>query len=324
MNLKIGVIGVGAMGKNHVRVLDGLSDRCQLTGVYDLEPERGASIARDFDTRSFAELDSLLESVDAAVVAVPVFGHYDVAKKCMERGIHVFVEKPLTATIEQGRELIGLARTKKVKLQVGHIEMFNPTIRVLKDIMQHEEVIAIDIHRLSPFDERVKDIDVVMDTMIHDLYILSYLAGDQPAKCTAYGRALHQHLNHVVATFQYENAVIATLTASIVTEEKVRTIDVVTRNAYIRADLMDRKIVISRSTNFFMSNRNADYKQQNIMEKVIVPFQEPLREQLVHFLDCIRFDHEPMVTAEDGLNTLLMADKVKRSMIRLKEAGEPS
>lgn len=319
MTLKIGVIGTGAMGKNHVRVLSGLKDRCRLVGVYDTNSERAIQIAHEFETQSYPSLDRLLGSVDAAIVAVPVFSHYDVARQCLENGVHVLIEKPMTATIEQGEKLIQLAQKNNLLIQVGHIELFNPAIRVLKSILQNEEVIAIDIHRLSPFDDRVKDIDVIMDTMIHDLYILSYLTGPNPISCTAYGRKIHQHLNHVVATFQYESGEIATLTASIVTEEKVRTIDVVTQKAFIQADLMDKKILISRSTNFFLSNQDSDYKQQNIVEKVIVPLYEPLREELIHFIDCISFNKTPLVSAKEGLATLRMAEEVKQSMVNYDE-----
>lgn len=322
MTLKIGVIGTGAMGKNHVRALSGLTDRCSLIGIYDTDAEKAVHIAREFATQPFPTLDRLLSAVDAAVVAVPVFAHYQVARRCLEQGVHVLIEKPMTATVEQGEKLGQLVRDKNLKLQVGHIELFNPTIRVLKTIMQQEEVIAIDIHRLSPFDERVKDMDVIMDTMIHDLYILSYLGGPDPVSCTAYGRALHGHLNHVVATFQYADGLLATLTASIVTEEKVRTIDVVTKHAYIRADLMDKKILISRSTNFFLSNSDADYKQQNILEKVIVPPYEPLKEQLIHFIDCVCFNKTPLVTAKEGLDTLRMAEAVKQNIVNYREAGK--
>lgn len=322
MTLRIGVIGTGAMGKNHVRVLSGLKDRCRLDGVFDTDAERAAMIAREFGTKPFPTLKMLIDSLDAAVVAVPIFAHYDVVKQCLEQGVHVLVEKPMTATIEEAEKLRDLATEKGLKLQVGHIELFNPTIRVLNNILQQEELIAIDIQRLSPFEERVKNIDVIMDTMIHDLYILSYLAGRDPVSCTAYGRTLHQHLNHVVATFQYADGLIATLTASIVTEEKVRTIRVVTKKAYVQADLMDKKILISRSTNFFLSNHDCDYKQQNIIEKVIVPPYEPLREQLIHFIDCIRLDKTPLVAADQGLETLRMAEEVKQNMINYHEAGK--
>lgn len=320
MTLAIGVIGTGVMGRNHVRVLSELRDRCRLVGVYDTDSKKAAQIAHEFDTIAFSSLDRFLQSVDAAVVAVPVFDHYEVARYCLENGVHVLIEKPMTTTIEQGEELKTLASIKNLKIQVGHIELFNPAIRVLKDIIRQEEVIALDIHRLSPFNERVKDIDVIMDTMIHDLYILSYLGGPDPVSCTAYGRALYEHLNHVVATFQYNDGLIATLTASVVTEEKVRTIHVVTKDAYVQVDLLDKKILISRSTNFYFSDRTADYKQQSIVEKVMVPAYEPLREQLLHFIDCIRFDQTPLVTADDGLQTLRMAETVKRNLVNVKEA----
>lgn len=322
MTLKMGVIGTGVMGKNYVRILSGLKDRCQLMGVFDIDMAKAVQIATEYETEAFDSLDRLLESVDAAVIAVPIFAHFDVARHCLERGVHIIIEKPMTATVEQGEKLRDLAQEKDVMLQVGHIELFNPTIRVLKKIILQEEVIAIDIHRLSPFSERVKDIDVIMDTMIHDLYILSYLGGPEPVSYTAFGKSIHAHLDHVVALFQYDTGMIASLTASLVTEEKVRTIHVVTKEAYIQADLMDKKIFISRSTNFFLSNKDADYKQQNIVEKVIVPPYEPLKEQVLHFIDCIRTGKTPLVTAKEGLETLRMAEGIKQYILNHNKAGK--
>jgi len=312
MTIRIGVIGTGVMGANHVRVLSDLKDRCHLVGVFDVDEKKAASIAAAFEIPAYTTFHDLLNTIDAAVIAVPISEHYEVSRMCIERGIHVLIEKPMTETIEEAEKLKELGKDKSVKVQVGHIELFNPAIKVLKRILNHEEIIAIHIQRLSPYSDRWRNVDVITDMMIHDLYILNYLFESKPQVCSSFGRVIHNKLNHVVATLQFKDGLIATLTGSQVTEEKVRTIQVITKKAYIFVDLMDRKILISRSTNFFISNhQQADYKQQNIVEKVIVPASEPLREELQHFIDAIAKDLNPSVSIDEGIEALQMVDLVK-------------
>lgn len=315
MQIKIGVIGTGAMGMNHIQVLSKLNNDCELVGVYDIDFKRAEAVAQANNIKAYSTLEELLSTVNAAVIAVPVDEHYKVARKCLEQEVHVLIEKPITQSIDEAYRLKKMAEHKNIKIQVGHIELFNPTIKVLKKIIENEDIIAIDIDRLSPYSERWNNVDVITDLMIHDLYILNYIIGSPPIICKSFGRVIHQKLNHVVVNFLYKDGLIATLSGSQVTEKKVRKIQVITRNAYIIADLINRKIVISRSNNFFKSNQVVDYKQENILENVFVPSSDPLRDELLHFVYSIQRNTRPKISTDEGIEALEMVELVHTNMI---------
>ncbi|MFD2614863.1 Gfo/Idh/MocA family oxidoreductase [Paenibacillus gansuensis] len=314
--MKVGVIGTGAMGTNHIRVYNTLKDRCQLTGIFDTDYERASQVAADFGVTAFRTVDELLERVEAVSVTVPTSAHFEVGALCADRGIHVLIEKPMTETLEQGEMLIHKANKSGVVLQVGHIELFNPTINVMKNILANEEIIAFEMKRMGPPEARNRHSDVVMDLMIHDLYILLYLLEEDVERIHALGRIYFQALKHVSTLLQFHSGIIANLTASQVTEEKVRTLKVVTKDAFIQADLLDRNILISRSTNFLLDKASTGYRQHNIVEKVIIPTHEPLRMQLIHFIESIQNGKAPKVAGSDGLRALLLAERIRRELTR--------
>ncbi|PZE21129.1 Gfo/Idh/MocA family protein [Paenibacillus xerothermodurans] len=310
--MRVGVIGTGVMGGNHVRAYASLKDRCTLVGIYDINYERASQIAQQYGTAAFHSLEDLLQNVDAVSITVPTSSHFSVGSQCLDYRVHILVEKPITDTIDNAKKLIQKAAMAQVVLQAGHIELFNPTIRTLKSILSSEQVIAFDIHRMGPLEPRNKKLDVVQDLMIHDIYILPYLLGEQVDQIYALGWSYDNVRKHVSALLRFKSGVVGQLTASQVTEEKVRTVRVITRDAFIQANLLDSKILISRSTNFFMKQASAGYIQQNIVEKVVVPAEEPLRMQLIHFIDCIKKKTKPMVSGEDGLEALIMTEKIRR------------
>lgn len=313
--MRIGVIGTGNMGINHTRVYSSLKDRCQLIGVYDANHQLANKVADEFGILAFKSLGDLLVNVDAVSITVPTAAHCEVGVACLNHKIHVLMEKPIAETISQAQLLIDTAHKMDVILQIGHIELFNPTINVLKKILANENLIAFDIHRMGPQEPRNQFADVIQDLMIHDIYILQYLVGEEIDVVLSLGRNFFNTSKYVSSLLRFKNGVIAQLTGSQVTEEKVRMIRIITQKAFIQADLLDRKIVISRSTNFFMEKNVAGYSQQNIMEKVLVPVQEPLRMQLIHFIDCIDQRKQPLVTGNDGLAALLVAEKIRSTLL---------
>lgn len=313
--MRIGVIGVGNMGVNHTRVYSSLKDRCQLIGVYDVNYQLSSQVAEEFGIIAFKTLNELLLNVDTVSVTVPTAAHCEIGMECLSHKIHVLMEKPIAETISQAQLLTDTAHRMGVILQIGHIELFNPTINVLKKILARESIIAFDIHRMGPQEPRNRYADVIQDLMIHDIYILQYLMGEEIDVVLSLGRNFFNTSKYVSSLLRFKNGVIAQLTGSQVTEEKVRMIRIITQKAFIQADLLDRKIVISRSTNFFMEKNVAGYSQQNIMEKVLVPVQEPLRTQLIHFIDCIDQRKQPLVTGNDGLAALLVAEKIRSTLL---------
>nr|WP_275045196.1 Gfo/Idh/MocA family oxidoreductase [Brevibacillus laterosporus] len=309
--VKVGVIGTGVMGKHHVRVYSSLNDHCQLIGVYDADQKRAQEVALEYDILSFFTLDELLAQVDAVSIAVPIPAHFEVGMACIRHRVHMLMEKPLTATLAEASELIDRAKEAQLHLQVGHIELFNPAIGVLRSILEGEEVVAIDMHRMSPMEPRIQGIDVVLDAMLHDIYILQHLQPGALARMHAVGQSYQGAIKHAVALFQFESGVIAQITASHLTEEKVRTLRVVTRQAFVQADLLDKKVVISRSTNF-LEKQSDGYSQQNILEKVIVPGIEPLRAELIDFLQSITKKTPTLVSAESGMQALQLATEISQ------------
>lgn len=311
--IKVGVIGTGVMGENHVRVYSNLSN-CHLVGIYDTNIERAKMIAEKYQTSFYNNLEDLLQSVDAVTIAVPTQFHYDVGLLCIKHKVHMLIEKPITSNTEEGKSLVSEAKKAGLIIQVGHIELFNPTIEVLKNIIENEKVIAIDIHRLSPLSERILNVNVVHDLMIHDLYILYDLLDDEIKKMHALGKVYDGYIRHAMMIAKFKQGVISQVTASFKTEDKVRTIRITTENAYIQADLINRSILISRSTNYFLNHIGTNYKQQNVIERVMVPPKEALTSQISHFIESIKTNTKPKVTGEDGITFLSITEQISQQI----------
>lgn len=303
------------MGENHVRVYKALSSYCILSGIYDTDPKRAQTVADKYGTTAFESLDVLLEQVDAVSIAVPTPAHYTVGLACIAKGIHMLMEKPLAQTIVEGKELINRAAEAGVKLQVGHVELYNPVIKVLRQIMDQEEIVAVDIHRMSPFEARWQNVNVVDDLLIHDIYILHHLLQTRISGIQAVGHVDQGIVRHAVSLLRMENGVIAQVTASYITEEKVRTIRIVSKSAFIQADLLDKKIIVTRSTRFYQNALSTNYTQQNIVEKIVIPIQEPLWAQQIDFITCIESGSTPNVTGEDGLLAMEITRQITNSIL---------
>lgn len=304
------------MGENHVRVYSSLLEHCQLIGIYDKNVERALAIAKDYGTTYFRDVEDLLQIVDAVTISVPTEYHYEMGLLCIKHNVHMLMEKPITSTVEQARDLINRSKKAGLQLQIGHIELFNPTIEVLKNIVRNEKVIAIDVHRLSPFDNRLVQVNVVHDLMIHDLYILYELLDDKIENLYALGKIFDNKIRHAMMIAQFKKGVISQVTASFKTEDKIRTIRIMAEDAFIQADLLNKTILISRSTNFFLNPIHANYKQQNIIEKVTVPQKEPLNIELLEFLKCVKSNTQPKVTGEDGLAVLAITEQISKQIYK--------
>ena len=308
--MRVGVIGTGIMGENHVRVYSSLAEQCQLIGIYDNNFDRAQEMAEKYNVQKFDQLNSLLAQVDAVSIAVPTKFHYQVGMQCINHHVHMLMEKPIASTVSEAKRLIRSSTEKGVKLQVGHIELYNPAIMELENVLAQEKVIAVDVHRMSPFEPRHLHEDVVNDLMIHDIYILYHLLKDEILKFYSMGQIMDDTVKHAIVIARFTRGAIAQLTASYKTEEKVRTIRVITEDAFIQADLLKKNILISRSTNFFMNPWFINYHQQNIVEKVFVPHHEPLKMELSDFLAYVKHDKKPKATGEDGLTALTVTNKI--------------
>ncbi|HZW33752.1 MAG TPA: Gfo/Idh/MocA family oxidoreductase [Isosphaeraceae bacterium] len=322
--IRVGVIGVGRMGERHCRVYATLKD-AELIGVSDRAADRGRAVAARYGVEYFPRISDLIARVDAVSVVTPTDAHYAVAAECLRQGVHVLVEKPLAADVSEARELVHLASRTGCVLQVGHIERFNPAFLELQSVIADIPIIAADLRRLSPFDSSNTDVDVVFDLMIHDIDLTLALLGDQIVDLHAVGRSARTaSIDYALATLTTAGGPIVTLTASRVTEQKVRVIEITADGAYIQADLMNKSICIHRRTlPEFVANhqRPLRYRQESFVEWIHIPTAEPLLLELEDFVRCIRDGQAPRVTGADGLRALELAALIRS---RLGQPAAPA
>jgi len=310
--IRAGVIGTGMMGERHCRVYANLRG-VELVGVYDANPARGREVADKYDARYFDAPGALLREVDAVTIATPTQHHFDLAKEAFAAGVHTLIEKPMAFTLEQGEALVEAVRANGLVVQIGHIERFNPAYIELKNVADDLPLVAIMIRRQNSLDASNKDVDVIYDLMIHDIDLLLNLVGQPVEGVTAFGRSLQGNaIDHAVANFQFRDGPIATLIASRITQQKVRTIDITARNAYVEGDLLNKSLAIHRRV--FGEYVSAKYRQESVIERIHVPVFEPLMLQLQHFVGCIREKRQPDVPAHDGLRAMQYAAHIAASV----------
>ena len=310
--LKVGVIGVGSMGKNHVRSYAALKNVCDLIGVYDVDQELSQEIAESYGVKSFSSLEQLMGEVDAVNIATPTTTHFDIAKKALNNNLHILLEKPITDTIDEAEKLLQESREKNLTVQVGHIERFNPAIQALPDLLQGEKIIAMDVKRMGPYNPRIADTDVVQDLMIHDIDVVSSITPTSVKKVSSYGNIVksENHIDYAVANMLMENDVIATLTASRVTNKKVRKLSIITHESYIELDYIQKKIILTNKSAF----KEGGFSRENELEEVFNEAEEPLKMQLSHFINSVENETRPLINGSDGLEALKLTKKIQKQI----------
>ena len=310
--LKMGVIGVGNMGRHHVRILSLLKD-IELVGVADANLARGIEIASQYQTHFYEKYEEMLPHVDAVCIAVPTKLHHEVGSTCLKAGVHVLIEKPIAASIAEAESLVNLAAETGCILQVGHIERFNPAFKELSKVVQTEKIVALEARRLSPYSDRANDVSVVLDLMIHDIDLLLELSASPVIKLTASGsaNANSRNLDYVTANFGFANGVIATLTASKVTHRKIRCLAAHCENSLIETDFLQNEILIHRHQPSLPTPQGM-YKQDGITEKVYTSNIEPIYAEIEHFVHCIRGGQRPSVGGEQALKALRLASLIEQ------------
>ncbi|QRV17542.1 Gfo/Idh/MocA family oxidoreductase (plasmid) [Haloterrigena salifodinae] len=304
--IRAGVIGVGSMGENHARVYSELQD-VELACVADHDEEVARRVADAYATDAVA-FETVLERCDVVTVAVPTRAHYDVVSDCLNADVHVLVEKPIAETTEQGRALAELAEERGLVLQVGHIERFNPAVQTVTDLVEDLDVISVEAERLGPPLDRTALGNVVFDLMVHDLDIVASLLEDQPDSVTATETESGQY---ATATLEFDD-VVASLTASRVTQKKVRTLTVTARECLVEVDYLEQSVLIHRDSypEYLTDDGKRRYRHESVVERPRVDNGEPLRHELESFVEAARNDSEPVVTAEDGIRALEMVQTI--------------
>ena len=303
------------MGQYHVNVSAGLVDDCDVVGIYDNDQKRAGEISSKFGVKSYDNYEKLIDDVDAVIIAVPTVLHFDIAKKALNMGKHVLVEKPMTETVEQATELVELAKKKGLILQVGHVERFNGAVLELGKVV--ENPFLIESRRLAPFNPRISDVGVVLDLMIHDLDIIINLVGAQIKSVCAHGKKVFSnHEDVAVANLIFETGTIATLTSSRVTQSKIRRLNISQEKAYIVLDFNAQDIDIHRqaSSNSLMTREELKYKQESFVEKIYIHKDNPLKQEHLHFFACIKGEQKPIVDGLDDIRTLTYAHTILKQI----------
>jgi predicted dehydrogenase len=299
--LRVGVIGVGHLGRHHARLL-GTMPGVQLVGVVDSSEARAQEIATASNTAAFTDPRALDGRVDAVTVAVPTEGHLDVALAFIERGVHVLVEKPIARTVAEADRLVDAAAARGVRLAVGHTERFNPAVDVARGLLRKPRF--IECHRLGTFPERSLDIDVVFDLMIHDLDLVLSLVGETPVSVEAVGvPVLTPRIDIANVRLRFAGGCIANLTASRISRDRVRKIRIFQAQAYLSVDYAAQEV-----EHWTLGGPEPGSPRPAILGgKVEVTKDEPLRRELEDFVTAVRDNRPAGVTGEQGREALRLA-----------------
>ncbi len=301
--IRVGVVGVGALGQHHARVYASLPEAI-LVGVVDTLPDRAEVIAQSLGTRAFADHRQLLGKVDAVSIATPTTLHAPIGERFLEDGVHVLVEKPISHSLDDADRLIRAAGRNQRVLQVGHLERFNPAVRSVRQVVRRPRF--IEAHRMGLFSPRSLDIDVILDLMIHDLDIISLLVPSRPAKIQAVGiPILSKRIDIANARIQFEDGCVANITASRVSMEKIRKLRLFHAQEYVSLDYTRQEIAI------FGLKPSTDGEISEIVSRHLTPQRlEPLEEELRAFLLASRGTGPVECTGEDGKRALDLALKI--------------
>jgi predicted dehydrogenase len=297
--LRVGVVGVGVMGSNHARVLAELSG-VELAGVVDPDPSQRNLVTQALDCRAFEDLDELLKvGVEAVTIAAPTHLHHEIALACIKRGVHVLVEKPIAPTAHEGLDIVAAARRAGVTLMVGHVERFNPAVQAIKEAIQGEDILSISITRVGPFPPRMSNVGVVIDLAVHDIDLIRWFTDSdivdvQPQLSSA----VAEREDIALLQFRTKSGVLAQINTNWLTPFKARTVTVATRRKYVMGDLLTRQV-----TECFGFQPDGSYSMRHLS----VGHDEPLRAELLAFVNAVRSGRAPAVTGEEAVASLEIA-----------------
>ena len=320
--IKIGVVGVGHLGKHHAKHFSSMAN-AELVGVYDVDRDRCQEVAKENTTTPFESLDTLLETVDAVSVVTPTEYHKSVAESCIEKGKHVFIEKPITKTVKEAEALIALAKKTGVIIQVGHIERVNPALLPLKNFNVSPKY--IEVQRLAPYMSRGTDVPVVLDLMIHDIDLILAFIDSPVQNIQANGVSIMTNSVDIAnARIEFKNGVVANITSSRVAKDRVRKIKVFQQDLYITIDFLiglteiyrvmdadqtDPSAIMSAPIESNGKHRQIFYEKPNIKK------QDALKVELQNFIDATQGKARPIVDGVAGKNALAVAIQIHNKIL---------
>lgn len=322
--LTLGIIGVGYLGQIHTKLASKI-DEIELVGIFDQDQATCRKVAEQFGTAAFSSSKELMRQAQAISIVVPTEAHHQVALQALELGCHVFIEKPMAHRVQEAREINQVAREKNKKLQVGHIERFNPAFLCLRD--QNIQPLFVECHRLSRYNPRGTDVSVILDLMIHDLDIILHLMQDKPKSVLACGVSVVSEGEDIAnVRLGFEGGGVANLTSSRISTKDMRKMRIFQKNCYIGIDFLEQKSQIISLDSGEKQDCGADalvlgqigsgkQSRQVILQNPPRPEVNSLQKELQEFALAVQNDTQPLVTGEDGLQALELAhtilDKIK-------------
>lgn len=313
--LKIGLFGVGHLGKIHARLINELSNKYQFVGFYDPNDESAKAAEKDYKLKRFSNISELIAQVDCIDIVTPTLSHFEIAKQAIQAGVHVFVEKPITHTVDEAKTLTELAAEHKVIVQVGHVERFNPSFT--NALPFFNEPRFIETHRLAQYNPRGTDVPVVLDLMIHDIDIVLSVVKSKVRRISASGVAVVSETPDITnARIEFENGCVANLTASRISMKNMRKSRFFQKDAYISVDFLGKKAEIVKLTTLETEPDPYDIildLGENKPKKKIEIFSPKIDEtnaiknELESFAETIANNWQPIVTINDGYQALKIA-----------------
>ena len=320
--IKIALLGVGHLGKIHLKLLKELNEVYEVVGFYDPDSENAAKVQETYGVPAWDNLEELLDAVDAVDIVTPTLHHYETAKMALRKFKHVFIEKPVTHTLEEAKSLMSIVREAGVKVQVGHVERYNPAFLTVRGMELHP--MFIEVHRLAQWNPRGIDVSVVLDLMIHDLDIVLSLVDSGVKKVSASGVAVISDTPDIAnARIEFNNGCVANLTASRISLKNMRKMRIFQKDTYLTIDFLDKKTEI-----FSISDQPSDPDSPLQLEfdagnrKRFLSYKAPevepvnsIKMELQEFADAINNDTPTNVTLEEATAALetayLILDKIK-------------
>jgi UDP-N-acetylglucosamine 3-dehydrogenase len=297
--VRVGVVGVGVMGANHARVLSELPG-VELAGVADPDRKQAHAVGGALGCPALGAVEELLDrGVDAVTIAAPTHLHRDIALTCIDRGVHVMVEKPIASTVAEGEEIIKAARQAGVTLMIGHVERFNPAVQAIAQAISGEDILSIAITRVGPFPPRMSNVGVVTDLAVHDIDLICWFTRSQIVEVQPQvSSAVAEREDIALLQFRTASGVLAHINTNWLTPFKARTVHVATKGKYVTGDLLTRQV-----TECYGFQKDGSYSMRHLS----VGHAEPLRSELFAFVKAIREGSVPPVTGEDGVASLAVA-----------------
>ncbi len=322
--LKVGVLGAGHLGKIHLKILKELKKDYEVIGFYDPDRENSKKVNKDFRVKAFKKIEDLIAESDVIDIVTPTLSHFDCAIEAIKAHKHVFIEKPITKTTEEAEILMKLSREAGVKVQVGHVERFNPAFTAAQPYCN--QPMFIEAHRLAEFNPRGNDVPVVLDLMIHDIDIILSIVKSNIRKISASGVSIVSDTPDIAnARIEFDNGCVANITASRMSLKNMRKTRIFQKDAYIAVDFLEKKTEVIRLKSLNTSEEQNPFaivldlgkgrkKKQIYFENPSIEENNAIKDELKSFADAINNNTEPIVTIEDGFHALEAAHMILEKM----------